>query len=43
VVLGGVYLVYREARREKIDVDYAFGSAAETPPAAPTPAAGGPA
>jgi hypothetical protein len=25
VVLGAVYLLYREWRREKIDIDYAFG------------------
>jgi amino acid transporter len=30
VVLGAVYLLYREARREKIDVDYEFGAAGET-------------
>ena len=44
VVLGAVYLIYREMRREKIDVDYAFGAAAEAPPEpGPTPAVGGPA
>jgi len=42
VVLGAVYLIYREMRREKIDVDYAFGAAAEAPPEpAPTPAVRG--
>jgi hypothetical protein len=43
VVLGAVYLLYREARREKIDIDYAFGAGGEPPPTGPTPAAGGPA
>ncbi|MEA2135888.1 MAG: hypothetical protein QOC68_3797 [Solirubrobacteraceae bacterium] len=32
VVLGGAYLLYRQSRREKIDVDYAFGAAGEPPP-----------
>ena len=36
VILGAVYLVYREMRREKIDVDYAFGAAGEPPAAGGT-------
>jgi amino acid transporter len=43
VLLGAVYLLYREWRREKIDIDYAFGAGGEPPPTDATPAVGGPA
>jgi amino acid transporter len=43
VVLGAAYLLYRESRHQRIDVDYAFGAAAEPPPADPAPTVGRPA